>query len=258
MTVTKKMEAYLEAYGKRWPLSGSILAAKDGKVLFRKGYGYANIEHQVPNSPKTSFHVGSISKMFTAMGIAILHEDGLLNIDDPINKHLSDYYQFDSAITIRHLLNHTSGIFCYCKLYEFLTMLSRQNLSHKEIIGLFCDRPLNFKPGTDYSYCSSGYYLLGVIAEKVSDMPLSDLLGEKIFKPSGMLNTLLDNGMSIIPNMAYGYTRNHRDTVRNAIYDLSFSVKNPKYLSGPNQFNWIRKFTGNIWEYMKETALRPK
>jgi CubicO group peptidase (beta-lactamase class C family) len=204
--LASKVEEYMDARVKRDHFSGSVLIARDGKVLFTKAYGLANIEHDVPNTPQTKFRLGSITKQFTAMAILILQERGKLKVEDKINKYVPDAPKAWDEITIRHLLTHTSGIPNYTSYPEFLKTLPVR-VTLKELIGKFRDKPLDFKPGEKYKYSNSGYVVLGQVIETTSGQGYASFMNEAIFAPLGMKDTGYDSATTILKHRAEGYTR---------------------------------------------------
>ena len=206
---------------KRDHFSGSILIAREGKVLFSKGYGMANHELDVPNTPQTKFRLGSITKQFTAMAILILQQQGKLDVHDRIKKYLPDAPKAWDEITIEHLLTHTSGIYNYTESLEFLKTLPVR-VTLKELIAKFKDKPLNFKPGEKFSYSNSGYIVLGQIIETASGQNYPSFLKQAIFDPLAMNETGYDNATSILKHRASGYTRRLGIVLTNCDYiDMS-------------------------------------
>ena len=185
-------------------LAGSSLAVVDhGRVALLRGYGLADVEHRVPVTADTVFEIGSITKQFTATAVLMLVEEGKVALDDPIAKHLPGVPQPWSGITVRHLLNHSSGIQNYLTV-SGLPDLTR--LTHDQIAAVFFDRlPLEFQPGETWSYSNSGYLLLGNVIEKASGRSYWDFLRERIFLPLGMTATRSTDPAAIIPNRARGY-----------------------------------------------------
>jgi CubicO group peptidase (beta-lactamase class C family) len=204
--LASKVEEYMDARVRRDHFSGSILIARDGKILFARGYGMANLEYDVPNTPHTKFRLGSITKQFTAMAILILQERGKLKVEDKINKYVPDAPKAWDEITIRHLLTHTSGIPNYTSYPEFLKTLPVR-VTLKELIGKFRDKPLDFKPGEKYKYSNSGYVVLGQVIETAAGQSYASFLNEAIFAPLGMKDTGYDSAEPIIKHRAAGYTR---------------------------------------------------
>ena len=219
--LASKVEEYMAARVKRDHFSGSILIARDGKVLYSQGYGMANLEHDVPNTPQTKFRLGSITKQFTAMAVLILQERGKLNVHDKVKKHFPEAPKAWDEITIEHLLTHTSGIPNYTESLEFLRTLPVR-VSLKELIAKFKDRPLDFKPGAKFKYSNSGYIMLGQIIETASGKNYPSFMKEAIFGPLDMKDTGYDNATAIIKNRASGYTRRLGIVLTNCDYiDMS-------------------------------------
>lgn len=198
----------------------AVIVVKDGKVVFRKGYGLANIELGVPVEPDMVFRLGSITKQFTAVAILMLAEQGKLSLEDDITKFFPDYPSKGNKITIEHLLTHTSGIKNYTSLPEWLA-LWRKEMTVKEIIDLFKDQPMDFAPGERWSYSNSGYILLGAIIEKASGQSYQDFIEKNIFATLGMKHSYYDNTARLIPRRVSGYTKT-AEGYRNAAY-LSMS-----------------------------------
>lgn len=215
-----RVEEYMNAAVSVNGFSGAILVAKDGEPVVSKGYGMANVELAVPNTPQTVFRLGSITKQFTAMAIMILQERGRLRVSDPICQHLTDCPAAWQPLTIRHLLTHTSGIPSYTGFPDFprTTVLPT---SAAEMVGKLKDKPLEFPPGGKFAYSNSGYYLLGLIIERASGRPYADFLQESIFTPLAMNQTGYDISSRIIRNRAAGYARNAGETVNAAYMDMT-------------------------------------
>ncbi|MCX7710345.1 MAG: beta-lactamase family protein, partial [Clostridia bacterium] len=200
----ERVDSYLNMLVGQKSFSGSVLIAKKGEIIVNQGYGIANYELGVPNTPKTKFTIASMSKTFTAAAILQLEEAGKLSIQDPLNKYVPNYPQGDK-IRIEHLLNCTSGIPDFTDgpdLFE----IARVYRSPEQLIGLFKDKPLEFEPGSKFKYSNSGYVLLGAIIEKVADDTLDQYLMEHIFKPLNMKNTEMGDNRRIINNRASGYS----------------------------------------------------
>jgi D-alanyl-D-alanine carboxypeptidase len=169
------------------------------------GYGLANVEWGVPIDPQTVFRIGSITKQFTAAAILRLVEQGRLALDDRIEKHLPDYPVGERTITVRQLLQHTSGIRSYTGLPDFFIRHSRKDLSLNRLIDLFKDEPADFAPGERYLYNNSGYVLLGAIIEAKSNQSYEAHLEETLFKPLGLAATRYLHDGPITPRRASGY-----------------------------------------------------
>jgi CubicO group peptidase (beta-lactamase class C family) len=214
--LTSKFEQYMDACVRVNQFSGSVLVSKDGDVLLRRGYGLADAEHNVPNTPETKFRLGSITKQFTAMAILILKEQGKLKLDDPVGKYVDDAPKAWEGVTIHHLLTHTSGIHSYTSDPDYMKKMGQPE-TVKSMIARFKDKPLDFKPGEKFVYSNSGYFLLGAIIEKVSGRSYEAFLKEAIFEPLGMKDTGYDHPRDVLPHRASGYDR-AGDGLRNAAY----------------------------------------
>jgi CubicO group peptidase (beta-lactamase class C family) len=218
--VESKLAEYMDASVRVRKFQGSVLVAKDGKILLRQAYGLANIEHDVLNTPETKFRLGSITKQFTAMAIMILQERGKLKADDLISKHLGDTPEAWKDITIHHLLTHTSGIPSYTSDPSYMLKMMMP-VTVDEMIARFKDKPLEFKPGSKFAYDNSGYFLLGKIIEKVSGESYEAFLDKAIFKPIGMNNTGYDHLEPILKHRASGYRRKGSKLVNDAYLEMS-------------------------------------
>jgi len=214
--IPARLSAYMDAAAKQEKFNGSVLVAKDGKILFAKGYGLANAEHEIPNTPETKFRLGSITKQFTATAILILQDQGKLKVEDLIGKYLSDAPKAWEKVTIHHLLTHTSGIPSYTDdLLYGLSMTKPETVN--SMIARFKDKPLSFEPGSKFHYDNSGYFLLGAIIEKVSGTSYEAFLKAAIFEPLGMKDTGYDRHATVLPKRASGYDR-RGDRLVNAPY----------------------------------------
>src|SRR5215813_8633704 len=174
---------------------GSVLVAKDGKILFSKSYGMADLEWNVPNSPATRFNIASMTKQFTATSILLLEDRGKLKTDDLVKKYLLDAPASWDKITIYHLLTHTSGISGDAAKYE-------PGASDKLV---FSNRPLDFQPGEQWAYTNLGYIVLGYLVERISGQTYEDFIRENIFKPLRMNDSGLMSFVTVIPRRASGY-----------------------------------------------------
>lgn len=194
----------------------SILIAKDGKPIYQKAFGVSNLELEIPMSTKNVFEIGSITKQFTAVAILMLEEQGKLDITDEITKYIPDYPTQETTITIHHLLNHTSGIKSYTSMPSFRA-LARTDMTPTELIDVFKNEPMDFKPGEQFLYNNSGYILLGHIIEVVTGESYEDFIEKNIFKKANMLSSHYGKMSQIIKHRASGYQQNDDDYV-NANY----------------------------------------
>jgi CubicO group peptidase (beta-lactamase class C family) len=214
--VISKTDEYMNALVRAGWFNGSILIAREGKILFSKSYGSANFELGVPNSPQTRFRIGSITKPVTAIAIMLLRERGKLNLQDSICKYLSDCPAAWQPITIHHLLSHTSGLAKHEKAGEYLkTAMMPMTLS--QLIESFKNKPADFQPGEKIDYNNNGYILLGYVIEKVSGQSYEAFVRDNIFGPLKMTDSGYDHHDQIIKNRAAGY-RSENGNLLNAAY----------------------------------------
>jgi len=199
------MQEYLNAAVRFWNFQGSVLAAKDGRVVFKAGYGLADAEKKIPSTPATKYLIASITKTFTAAAVLLLEEEGLLKLSDPIAKYLEDYPPETAAkVTIHHLLSHTSGIPEAAADPRSLGDLTKPR-TPEELIALFKDKPLEFEPGAGCRYSNSGYVVLGKIIECASGRSYYDYVREKIFLPLGMKDSGVGGADRDVAELAVGY-----------------------------------------------------
>lgn len=168
--------------------NGAVLIAQDGEVLLSKGYGMANYEWSIPNTPQTKFRIGNLTMQFTGMAILLLQERGSLTVEDPICQYLTNCPEAWQEITIHHLLTNTSGIPDHANLHAFRTdlMSPRRPL---QIIRLINEKPLSFEPGDRWEYNHSDFIILGTILEEVSGQSYNAFLQQNFFEPLGMVDT---------------------------------------------------------------------
>ena len=202
--IDKFMQLYHE-YGK---FNGAVLVAESGKVIFKKGYGFANMEWNIPNEPDTKFRIASLTKQFTSMLIMQLVEEGKVKLDGKISDYIPEYRKdVGEQVTIHHLLTHTSGIPSYHNLPDFFSEIIRDPYSVDEFVKKYCSGDLEFEIGSKWRYNNSGYFLLGAIIEKVTGKTYEEFLKEKILDPLGMKNSGYNHHKSILMNRASGYVK---------------------------------------------------
>ncbi|HWP54788.1 MAG TPA: serine hydrolase [Pyrinomonadaceae bacterium] len=217
-----KIDSLVSLYHKYGQFNGSVLVADNGKVLYQKGFGPANMEWNIPNAPDTKFRLGSITKQFTATLILQLVEQGKIKLDGKLTDYLPDYRKdTGNKVTIHNLLSHTSGIPSYTSLPGFFQNVSRNPFTVDDFIKKYASGELEFEPGTKFVYDNSGYFLLGAIIEKVTGKPYEQVLKENIFDPLGMMNSGYDRWGTILNKRATGYTRTPKGYQTAAYLDMS-------------------------------------
>src|ERR1051326_1167884 len=201
-SVEDRIDAYVNAQREKAHVPAiSVAVVRDGKLVFAKGYGMANLELGVPATKDTVYELLSVSKQFTAAAVLMLVEAGKVNLDAKLADYLPDTPASWSEVTVRHLLSHTSGIMDYTDIPPFFENI-RQDATPEELLKPVKARPLLFAPGTRWRYSNSNYYLLGLLIEKVSGQKLADFLEERLFKPLGMTATRMNDMTDIVPNRA--------------------------------------------------------
>ncbi|WP_262691346.1 serine hydrolase domain-containing protein [Kordiimonas aestuarii] len=185
---------------------GLIAVYQNGKILHLKPFGLANVELDVPVSDDSVFEIGSISKQFATATVMMLAEEGRLDVGDPISKYLNYLPSEWTAVTIKQLMQHQSGIPDYEEIRSY--DVYRYRLTPEEVIRIGHSRPMDFTPGTGYYYSNTGYYLLSMIIERVEGKPLREVFQARIFKPLGMTQTRFADPAAIIKHRAEGYWEN--------------------------------------------------
>ncbi|HEX6847607.1 MAG TPA: serine hydrolase domain-containing protein [Chitinophagaceae bacterium] len=215
LKLDETVDEYIKAEMQKKKIPGlQIVVIQKGKIMKAKSYGVANVELNAPVNNETMFEIASNTKQFTAGGIMLLVEDGRLRLEDKITKYLPGLPELYNAITVRNLLNHTSGVKDYI---EEFSLNRRADYTNAELIKHIGANQLNFPPGENARYSTTGYLLLGLIIEEITGKPYGDFLQERIFKPLGMTRTRVINLAEIIPNRASGYSLKN-DTLRNGRY----------------------------------------
>ncbi|MEO5777319.1 MAG: serine hydrolase domain-containing protein [Flavobacterium sp.] len=201
-----KIDSLIKKAVKLNRFNGSVLVIKNGKIVFEKGYGYQDAEKKLINTVNTVYQIGSTTKEFTAAAIIKLMEQNKLSLDDKVNKYLPAF-PHGEEITIKNLLTHTSGLFELFRDPAFMEADKQQVLSKEKLLSFFIDKPLYFTPGTEYSYCNSGYVLLGLIIEKVTGKPYEKIINEYFLKPLKMKHSGFDFQTVSSNQKAKGYIR---------------------------------------------------
>ncbi|HWF78422.1 MAG TPA: serine hydrolase domain-containing protein [Caulobacteraceae bacterium] len=206
MTMEQDIDALLAEHVAPDGPGAAIAVIRDGAFVCRKAYGLADLEWGTPLSPDCVFRIASLTKQFTATAVMILEERGALSVDDPVERWLPDWPVRGREVTLRHLLNHTSGIWRHDS-GELPDRTRRPNLEPAEILKMIAERGFEFEPGARYRYNNSGYLLLGAIIERASGRPYAEFLREAIFAPLGMTRTAPLTPEAVTPLRAHGYVR---------------------------------------------------
>jgi CubicO group peptidase (beta-lactamase class C family) len=186
----------------------ALSVIKDGKIIYKRGYGMADLDHDIPISPETVFHVASISKQFTAAAILLLAQEGKLSLDDDVRKYVPELPDFGALITIRQLIHHTSGLRDQWSLLGLAGWrYSLDLITDDDVLDVMSrQKELNFLPGEKHVYCNTGYTLLAQIVKRVSGQSFREFTTSRIFKPLDMKSThFRDDHAEIVKHIAYGY-----------------------------------------------------
>ena len=238
---TDKVDKLFASWDKTTSPGATLAVIRDGRIIYKRGYGMAKIEDGIVMTPDKIFDIGSCSKQFTAACIVMLARDGKISLDDNVRKYLPELPDYGTPITVRHLLHHTSGLRDYNALLELAGFRGDSDCpTVEEALKVIClQKKLNYAPGAEYSYTNTGFFLLSQIVERVSGKSLNAFAQERIFKPLGMEHTLFqDDHTQVIPNRATGY-----DPAPNgAGYKLDMS-------------NWDETGDGNVYTSVEDLYL---
>src|SRR5262249_27030558 len=210
--LTARVDALFAKYNKPDSPGCALGVIKDGKLIYARGYGMANLEHNIPNGPQIVYDIGSMSKQFTAASILLLAAQGKLSLDDDVRKYIPELPAYQQPITIRHMLHHTSGMRDYAALFGLAGSNFEDASTDDDALKMIVrQKALNFTPGAEWLYSNSGYFLLSLIVKRASGKTLAEFAREQIFDPLGMKSTLyLDDHKRIVPRRATAYTAAER------------------------------------------------
>lgn len=256
----KSLDILIHRYVENEQFSGAILVVDGDQLILAKGFGFANLEWEIPNTEHTRFRIASMTKQFTAIVTFKFWEMGRLDLDDSISKYLA-YYPKDPGenITIRQLLCHSAG------LPNFVDGgRNDADLSREDFVVKYCAGPLRFKPGSHYSYSNAGYFLLGIVLEEISGRSMESLLQEFIFRPAQMTQSGVDDGFKVIPCRASSYEKGLSGYV-NADRRSSVNLLKRVFTAGycyssiEDMLKWHRALAGNLLlgSKAKREMLRP-
>jgi len=219
----RKIDSLYASYNPQTP-GAAVAVVKDGKVVFLKGYGMADLDHDIPITPQTVFNIASVSKQFTAFAIYLLASEGSISLEDDVRKYITELPDYHTVIRVKHLLGHTSGLRDQAAIWSLAGNRSADISTTEQILKLIArQRNLNFTPGTAFGYCNTGYTLLAEIIHRVTGQSFTAYTEEKIFKPLGMSSTqFYDNYGKVVKNKAASY-----DLINGIYYHRPLNVSNP-------------------------------
>ena len=218
--VESRMDQIVQSYASNKQFMGSVLVARGDQVLLSKGYGSANLEWGIPDTPSTKFRLGSVTKQFTAASILLLEERGKLKVEDLVKKYLPDAPAAWDKMTIFHVLTHTAGIPNFTSFPDYPSSEALPTTPEK-LVARFRDKPLEFEPGEKWNYSNSGYVLLGYLIERISGESYETFVQKNIFTPLGMKDSGYDSNSAVIARRAAGYTSGPNGIVNSGFVHMS-------------------------------------
>ena len=226
---TGEDNALVDAVFASWDLPGSpgcaLAVAQEGVLVYSRGYGYANLDYDIPITPQTVFDVASVTKQFNAASLGMLALEGTLSLEDNVRKWLPELPEYEWPITLRHMLNHSSGLRDYLTLFPLAGRNDYYPISHPQILAMMSrQRELNSRPGDQYSYSNTAYMLLSQVIERASGQSLGEITEERIFAPLGMKDSFMyEDFEKVVPRRATGYILEDDGRVR-VVHNYNFDV----------------------------------
>jgi CubicO group peptidase (beta-lactamase class C family) len=236
--LTADLDKMLSEQFKTNETGATALVSRNGQIIYKKAFGMANLELNVPMQADNVFRIGSMTKQFTAVAILQLMEQGKLNLQDEITKFIPDYPMNGHKITIEHLLTHTSGIQSYTGMKDYFEKITL-DWKPSEMVDYFKNQPMEFAPGTQWHYNNSGYFLLGYIIEKITGKTYPQYLEDNFFKPLGMTNSLYGSDTKIIKNRTSGYSNE----------GSGFENAHPLSMTQPYSAGSIQSTVGDLFKW---------
>ena len=243
--LTDSVDAMFEEWDNQDSPGFAMGIFKDGRIIYARGYGMANLEYKIPITPQTVFRIGSLSKQFTAMCIALLAEQGKLSLDDDIRKFFPGMPEYETPVTVGHLVHHISGMRDYLTLQGLLVRGEYYD-SEDALAMLLRQRGVNFTPGERYSYSNSGFFFLGALVERASGMKMSEFAQRYIFEPLEMNDTHFHDDLNVVvENRASGYRPNEDGSYRIDMTQLDIIGDGSIYTTIEDFFEWDQNFYHN-------------
>lgn len=238
----KQIDELFSAYNSTTP-GVAVAVVKDGKIVFKKGYGTANLEYGLPITPRTVFQIASVSKQFTAFSIYLLEKQGKISIDDDVRKHISEMPDFGKTVRIKHLLSHTSGIKDQAALMTLAGWRSGDVATTQNVLRFLSrQKELNFEPGSQYLYSNSGYTLLAEIVKRVSGRSFAEFTKKNMFEPLGMTDTqFYDDYERMVKNRADSYELENGTYKKKPLTDSTAGAGN-LYSTVEDLAKWVLNF----------------
>ncbi|MCB0840169.1 MAG: serine hydrolase, partial [Bacteroidetes bacterium] len=225
----------------------ALAVVQNGKIVFSKGYGMADLEHNLAITPQNVFYIGSVSKQFVTMCMLLLEEEGKINLDDDIHKYFPEMPDYGYPINIRNLIHHTSGIRDYLQLWEMSGRNYLDEIEEEEVLDIiFRQKALNFEPGTRYLYSNSCYFMMAMIVKKITGKSIREYAQEHIFGPLRMKNTQFYNdNRRLIKNRAFGYGEPFEGEFSNMMMRFDLVGSGGIYSTVEDLYLWDQNFYQN-------------
>jgi CubicO group peptidase (beta-lactamase class C family) len=242
-SVTRKIDSLFSRYTTTTP-GCAVAIIKNDKIVFKKGYGMANLEYNVPITPASIFHIASESKQYVAFCMLLLEQQGKLSIDNDIRKYLDYVPDFGKKITIRHLIHHTSGLRDQWQLLANAGWQLDDVITQEHVVKLVSkQKALNFEPGEEQLYCNTGYTLMAEIVKKASGLTLREYADKHIFKPLEMSNTHFhDNYREIVPNRTYSYSPGGSTGYSHSVLSYSTVGATSLFTTVEDEAKWLMNY----------------
>ena len=244
---SKEIDEIFTEWNKPETPGAALGIVKDGKLIYSKGYGYGDLEHDLEITPSSVFYIGSVSKQFVTFTVLLLEEQGKIGLDDKIQKYLPDFPEYESPLTIRHFIHHTSGVRDYLTLMYLKGRSYLDHIEEEQVYELIkSQEELNFTPGEKYLYSNSCYFMLAMIIEKAAGESLREFARKNMFEPLGMKNTLFyDDNRDLIKNKVFSYEPREDGGFNNLILRFDLVGSGGVYSSVEDLLLWDQNFYDN-------------
>ena len=243
-TQIASIDSVFARFDHTWSPGCAMGVVRDGRLVFSRGYGMANLEHNIALTDRSVFRIGSVSKQFTAAAIALLAQDDSLSLDDDVRRFLPELPEYDHLITIRHFLNHTSGIRDYLTVMYLAGYRDDDWYTDQDAIDILVRQDeLNFDPGDEFLYSNAGYFLLSQIVKRASGMSLREFAAVRMFRPLGMMDShFQDDHTYVVPQRATGYAPTRDGTFRISMTTLDMVGDGGVFTTVQDLAKWDQNF----------------
>lgn len=243
-----RVDSLFAAWDRPGSPGAAVAVLKDGEIVLERGYGEAQLEHGVPITPATVFHVASVTKQFTALAVALLAQRGALSLDDDVRAHLPELPDLGRPVTLRQLIHHTSGVRDQWELLAMAGWRLDDVITKDHILAVMRrQRELNFEPGSEHLYSNMGYTLLAEVVERVGGKPFPEWMAEHVFQPLGMTSTHMhDDHQHLVPGRAYSYAGSEEEGWRNAVLSYANAGATSLFTTAGDLARWLRGFETGV------------